>query len=123
MCIRDRYFDDGAGAGAAAGSGDGVSWATFSRGASTTGAMGAGGGVDSIGGVKPGITTRTGAGGGVAGAGVCAASSRRINSLTMSDESSPHFWQTKRIGFCAISGETSKAYFVPHEHWIFMAPL
>ena len=47
-------------------------------------------------------------------------SSSRTNSLMYSDESSPQFWQTKRMGFRAISGVTSKLYFVPQEHWIFI---
>src|SRR5258708_690335 len=75
---------------------------------------------------------RRGAGGGAAamdstgssGSGwhaACSASSSRISWLTYSDESNPQFWQTKRTGFCAISGVTSKLYFVPQEHWIFMA--
>jgi len=51
----------------------------------------------------------------------CSASSSRTSWLTYSDESSPQFGQTKRTGFCAISGVTSNLYFVPQEHWIFMA--
>jgi hypothetical protein len=51
----------------------------------------------------------------------CSASSSRIIWLTYSDESSPQFGQTNRAGFRAISGVTSKLYFVPQEHWIFMA--
>src|SRR5437870_5498451 len=47
-------------------------------------------------------------------------SSCRINLLTSSDESSPHWEQTNCTGLCNISGETSKAYLAPHEHWIFM---
>jgi hypothetical protein len=35
-------------------------------------------------------------------------------------QSAPQFWQTNVTGFAAISGVTSKAYFVPHWHWIFM---
>jgi hypothetical protein len=34
----------------------------------------------------------------------------------------PQFWQTNWMGLRAISGVTSKAYFVPHAHWIFIGP-
>jgi hypothetical protein len=51
----------------------------------------------------------------------CSASSSRISWFTYSDESKPQFGQAMRTGFRAISGVTSKLYFVPQEHWIFMA--
>src|ERR1019366_37786 len=54
--------------------------------------------------------------GGGASTGAAAASSCRINSFTRSDESSPQFWHTNRIGVCPISGVMSKEYFAPHEH-------
>jgi hypothetical protein len=58
-------------------------------------------------------------GGGAAGAD----NSARTSWLTISDESWPQAGQTKRTGCDAISGVTSKAYFAPQEHWIFMTGL
>ena len=40
----------------------------------------------------------------------------RIRLFTKSELSTPHSWQTKRTGLCAISGVTSNAYFAPHAH-------
>ena len=47
----------------------------------------------------------------------------RISWFTSSELSWPQAWQTKRIGELAISGVTSKAYFAPQLHWIFMGGL
>src|SRR5882672_4681052 len=91
-------------------------WQYFETGAASTGAAGfssreilrrdapAGAGGGGSGGVETG--------GVYSGAG--APNSRRTSSFTKSDESNPQVGQTKRTGFCTISGEMSKAYFAPH---------
>ena len=56
----------------------------------------------------------------LAGAGEDRPSSWRMRLLTKSEESSPQAGQTKRTGLAAMSGERSKAYLAPHEHWIFI---
>jgi hypothetical protein len=58
------------------------------------------------GGAPAGVGAATNGGG--ASTGAAAASSWRINSFTRSDESSPQFWHTNRIGVCLIPGVMSK---------------
>ena len=55
-----------------------------------------------------------------AAAGASNPSCCRMIWLTSAELSTLQFWQTKRMGEFAISGVTSKEYFVPHGHWIFM---
>ncbi len=81
---------------------------------------GAGAGVDTRitdGGRTSGATDASGA---TEGTGAPNPSCCRISSLTSAELSAPQFWQTKRMGELAISGVTSKEYFEPQGHWIFM---
>jgi len=60
------------------------------------------------------------AGGGAALAGADAPNSRRMRSLTKSEESNPQLGQMNFTGVLTISGVTSKPYLAPQEHCSFM---
>src|SRR5580658_4809791 len=97
----------GGSAGAAAGAGAGAPWEMDRRGA--TGAGGGGG--------------AAAAGDGALAAMPRSASSCWMRPLTKSEESSPHWGQTKRTGLRPMSGVTSTENLAPQEHCNFMSGL
>jgi len=101
---RAQFLEDAEGAGG--GAAGGASSDTRNRAAAGGGGGGGGGAADA--------TDAPGSG------GVGVPNSRRMRSLTKSDESNPQLGQMNFTGCVSISGVASKAYFAPQEHCSFM---
>ena len=93
-----------------------------SLGADETGIAGGGGAMGAATGAGGGaMAAATGCGAGAGGGtGAAPPNSCRIKSLIGPDRSAPQPGHENRTGSRTISGVTSKAYFAPHWHWIFM---
>lgn len=99
-----------AGGGGGSGAGVGVAAGAADRAATT--------GVEIV--VAPGGGGAISVAGATEGTAAAIPNCWRIKFVTYSEESRPHEGQTNLTGWCAWSGVTSKAYFAPQAHWIFM---